>query len=408
LGTEATEPPIVPGDEAELASAIAEAAAAGRGVATEGSGTKTHYGPRVSPGAKRVSLRAFNRVVAYEPGDMVVSVEAGVKLRDLQETLGRHGQWLPLDPPFRDATVGGVIATNGSGPRRLAYGTVKDVLLGARVVGSTGGITKSGGRVVKNVSGYDLHKLHVGAFGTLGIVVEASFRVLTKPEGTALLWLSGASLEACHEVLLAIAATSLRPTLLEALDASSARALGLESSGWREGQALALVGVEGSAPLLRRHKHDLEAFRGRLGERHGSAWLEGAAVDRVLEALRDLPEARDAVTLRIASRPHDLSALLEALELPARAQAVVLRAAVGIARVAVPASSDLADLAALLRRWQETARAHGGYAAVESAPLDRVNRDRLPWGATGDTSLGELLKRRWDPGTILNPGRMPC
>src|SRR5712675_1298598 len=142
-----------------------------------GSGTKRHHGP---------------------------AGPAGTRLVDLQAELAKRQQWLPLDPPYADATIGGILASNSSGPRRYGYGTVRDHLLGTRSVGADGVVTRSGGRVVKNVTGFDLHKLHIGAFGSLGIVTEASFKLRPKPDISAAFVFPCASVEEAHALLLRV------------------------------------------------------------------------------------------------------------------------------------------------------------------------------------------------------------
>jgi glycolate oxidase FAD binding subunit len=128
-------------------------------------------------------LRGMGGVLEYTPEDMTVSVEAGITLTDLQAKLAECGQWLPVDPPNPNAlTIGALLAANKSGPRRYGYGTVRDYLLGIKVVLADGRVIKAGGKVVKNVAGYDLCKLFVGSLGTLGIIVEATFKVLPKTE----------------------------------------------------------------------------------------------------------------------------------------------------------------------------------------------------------------------------------
>lgn len=128
-------------------------------------------------------LRQMSRVIEYTPEDMTVTVEAGITLADLQRTLAQRGQWLPIDPPHPDIlTVGALLAANKSGPRRFGYGTIREYLLGIKVVLPDGRVIKAGGKVVKNVAGYDLCKLFVGSRGTLGVIVEATFKVLPRPE----------------------------------------------------------------------------------------------------------------------------------------------------------------------------------------------------------------------------------
>ncbi|HEV3030949.1 MAG TPA: FAD-binding oxidoreductase, partial [Polyangia bacterium] len=238
--------PLAPSTEAELAGLIEEAGRGGGALVTEGGGTKRHFGPAAPAEARRVSLRRLARVTAHEVADMILSVEAGARLRDVQAALAAHDQWLPLDSPFADATIGGVLATNSSGPRRLGYGTSRDLVLGVRVVGAQGQVTKSGGRVVKNVSGYDLHRPQVGAFGSLGVIVEAHFRVSARPEVSALWALPCQTLADAHGLLLEIGASALRPVALEALDGASVGRVQALAQLWSDGdgRAVALVGIE--------------------------------------------------------------------------------------------------------------------------------------------------------------------
>jgi glycolate oxidase FAD binding subunit len=391
-----------PSDEAQLTELVEEAARTGQRLITEGSGTKRHWGPAAPADARRVSLRGLARVTAHEPADMILCVQTGARLRDVQRALAAHNQWLPLDPPYAEATIGGILATNASGPRRLGYGTVKDLLLGVRVVGARGQITKSGGRVVKNVSGYDLHRLQVGAFGSLGVIVEANFRVCARPEVSAVWALSCPDLPAAHGLLLQISQTALTPVALEALDAEEANLLRGRIPSLPPGAALALIGIEGTRPIFERHARDLAA-RGSP-----AMILDGPAGPRLWEALSDLPDSHAAdVRVRVGARPHELPGLLAALELPrSEARGVTVRAGVGVASVALAAPDDLAALAPLLARWQGLAAAQGGYAVVESAPLDPLGRAALPFGAKGPAGLSQAIRHGWDPHETLNPGRM--
>jgi glycolate oxidase FAD binding subunit len=397
-----------PETEAALAALVAAAGEGGARLVTEGGGTKRHYGPAAPPEARRVSLRRLARVTAHDVGDMILSVQAGARLADVQAALAAHDQWLPLDPPFPDATIGGVLATASSGPRRLGYGTSKDLLLGLRVVGARGRVTKSGGRVVKNVSGYDLHRPQVGAFGTLGVIVEAHLKVATRPEASALWALPCASLDAAHRLLLEVAATALRPVALEALDAASARRVRARAPALpgAADEALALVGVEGARAAFDRHARDLASFAARGGGR--AALLDGPASVPPWEALGGLPAAEAAlVRVRVGARPHDLPALLAALELPrAPAGGVSVRAGTGLAWVALDAAGDGAPLRPLVERWHRLASARGGYAVVESAPLALPGRAALPFGTGAPSGPGLALRRAWDAGETLNPGRM--
>jgi glycolate oxidase FAD binding subunit len=396
-----------PANETELAALIRLAGEEGRAILIEGGGTKRHHGPAAGGDPWHVSVRGLSRVTAHEPADLSLSVQAGARLADVQRVLAAHDQWLPIDPPYGDATIGGVLATGSAGPRRLGHGTIKDALLGVRVLGPNGQATKSGGRVVKNVSGYDLHRPQVGAFGTLGVLVEAHLKVSARPEASALWALACPTLDAAHSLLLEVAASALRPVALEALDAPEvalARDRGAALPG-DAGRAVAIVGIEGTRASFERHARDLAPYAARGSG--PSVLLERPTAGALWAALADLPAAHAGeVRVRLGARPHDLPALLAALE-PERAAArgVTVRAGVGLAYLAL-AAQDAPALAALVSRWHRLAAARGGYAVVESAPLALAEREKLPFGVPGGEGAHAALRRAWDPRETLNPGRM--
>jgi glycolate oxidase FAD binding subunit len=401
---------LQPETEDELCAAVRAAHGSGTALAIEGGRSKRHYGPSSSSSssASRVlSLARMSRIVAHEPGDMILSVEAGARLADVQRALAAHDQWLPLDPPFAEAaTVGGVLATNGTGPRRAGYGTAKDHLLGMRVVGADGQVTKSGGRVVKNVSGYDLHRMQVGAFGALGVIALAHFKVCARPEVSALWALPCTSLGDAHRLLLEVGASALRPVALEALDRDEAALARAGGAAWPEdASALAVVGLEGSRASFERHARELATFAGRGAG--APAIVERPDVEPFWAALGGVPAAHHAhVRVRVGARPHDLPDLLSALELErAGTVGVTVRAASGLAYVALPGGGDAAPLAAAVARWHRLASSRAGYAVVESAPLSLANRAALPFGASAASGPAAALRAAWDPTGTLNPGR---
>lgn len=171
-----------PETAAELASTLREAAAGGKAVIPIGGGRALGMGNAPERFDLALETGALHRLVEYQPADLTVTVEAGVQLERLNQELGESGQFLPLDPFGGPGhTVGGALASGWSGPLRLRYGTARDYLIGLRVALPDGSLARSGGRVVKNVSGYDMNKLHLGALGSLGVIVEASFKVFPKP-----------------------------------------------------------------------------------------------------------------------------------------------------------------------------------------------------------------------------------
>ena len=160
---------VFPGSVEEVARVVREAAAVGVPVVPWGGGTQMHRGAPPGDGAVVVGLRRLGRVLEHEPGDLTATVEAGITVETLQVALGARGQWWPLDPPApAEATLGGVLAANTAGPRRHGYGTARDLVIGLRVVAADGQLVRAGGKVVKNVAGYDLVKLYIGSLGTLG------------------------------------------------------------------------------------------------------------------------------------------------------------------------------------------------------------------------------------------------
>jgi glycolate oxidase FAD binding subunit len=374
----APDPVPTPQSEQELADLVRE----GAPIQVIGSGTKRHHGPAGPADVRTVGLRKLNRITAYEPGDLVVTVQAGAKLTELQAELAKRNQWLPLDAPYADATIGGILATNSSGPRRYGYGTIRDHLLGTRSVGADGVVTRSGGRVVKNVTGFDLHKLHVGAFGSLGIVTEASFKLRPRPEISAAFVFPCASVSEAHALCLRVYESKLRPVALEALDSRLKHLI--------DGAALAIVGVEGTRPVIDRHYRELREMAPKLG------CMEGDQAQPLWNALRKLPDAlKDYVRIRLGAKPHELRRLLPDAPL-------WISAGTGIARADLDPATDLHYT---VKRLGDKAASLGGYVVTESAPLGMQNREKLLWGP-GDAALMSGIRALRDPKKILNPGRV--
>ena len=174
---------VFPASEEELSALLKEANDKCWAVAPKGSGNASRLGNLPERLDVVVGTEMLPHLIDHNPGDLTVSVGAGTKFGLLQERLAEQGQWLPLDPPLAGSrTVGGILAANLSGPLSLAYGAARDFVLGVRVASADGAVTKSGGNVVKNVTGFDLPKLHIGALGTLGIILQATFKVLPLPK----------------------------------------------------------------------------------------------------------------------------------------------------------------------------------------------------------------------------------
>ncbi len=290
-----------PGDAAQLARVVSEAYAAGTCIYPLGGETGLGFGlPATRPGLG-LSLGKLFGVVDYPARDMTITVEAGITMATLAETLRREGQRLPIDVPRADrATLGGVIATNFSGPRRFGAGTLRDYVIGIHAVDGTGMPFKAGGRVVKNVAGYDLCKLLVGSLGTLAVITQVTLKVRPVPEASALLYHELKSFTAAEERLAALAKSQTTPIAVELL----------AGPAWRDDQALVPLSSEAVGRLV--------------------VGLEGTADEVAWMQLRLTEEWAEQGARAMRVEPGEVPALWQRLaEFPARMQstALVLRSA---------------------------------------------------------------------------------
>jgi glycolate oxidase FAD binding subunit len=403
-----------------IAEHIREASLAGRPLVPWGAGTRQHLGGPPPEGAAILPTAALGSIREHSPPDLTATVEAGVTLGALQAALAEHGQWLPWDPPrAAEATIGGLLATAASGPLRLGYGTPRDWTLGMRAALGDGRLVKSGGRVVKNVAGYDLHKLHIGALGTLGVIVEITFKVFPLPEHSATLRLE------CRDRATALAAAArlrerpLAPVSLAVFDyqppatnRSDDKARGRRGEG-EDAAAPApfcprLPGsLAGAAVLLARFAGGPAAGerQARAAAALGATLLDEADAAALWRLASDFPAPTgDELLIRAGAPPSELGAVLDALgaDAPGGATELLGYPGVGLAYARWQPASDAADALAGVRA--ALARL-GGYAVVESAPPPlRATLDL--WGPPpGTLRLMQALKRQWDPQGILNPGR---
>lgn len=207
---------VEPADERETSEILRSANSAGQAVIPTGGGTKLDWGNPPRKADVLLSLRRQNRVIEHAWADLTVTVEAGCTIAELQRTLAEHGQRLAIDPLWPDrATVGGVLSTNDSGALRLGYGSLRDLIIGITLVLADGTIAKSGGKVVKNVAGYDLPKLATGGLGTLGVITRAVFRLHPLPRNTRTLAIAMNDADAMQRVVLSILGAQLAPAAVQ-------------------------------------------------------------------------------------------------------------------------------------------------------------------------------------------------
>ena len=392
---------VFPGSTDEVVAVVQQAAAAGISVLPWGGGMATTVGPPPVRGGLVLGLKRLDRLVEHEPGDLTATAEAGLTLDALQAALRARGQWLSLDPPDSAcATVGGVIAANASGPRRHLYGTVRDLLIGVTVVTADGAVVRGGGKVVKNVAGYDLPKLFVGSYGTLGIVVSATFKLRPVPEDERLVALGFDRLKECGAAARAVLAGDLIPSAVEILDAAAGAPLGL-------GDVTLVVGFDGLREQVDAQTRALASLAAPLGGRAATT-LPPTAWPRLAAAARDAFDAPAAV-MSFSMLPSVVSDTMEqGMEAARRrglASAWAAHAGVGAVTAALAAEREVTTVAAVLAEWRTLARATGGHATLVWAPL--ALKSEVPvWDDAGAAGrIMQRIKAQLDPNNVLNPGR---
>src|SRR5262249_18223853 len=299
-----------PGSKAEIAASLGLAGEEGVPVLPLGGGTRLGLG--ASPGhvGLVIGLRRLASLVEHEPGDLTATAQAGMTMGALQAELGKRGQWLSLDPPWADrATVGGVLAGNASGPRRHLYGTARDLVIGVTVVMADGSIVRGGGKVVKNVAGYDLPKLFVGSFGTLGIIAEATVKLRPLPDADRLVVARFHHLKDAAGAARAVMAADLVPSAVELVDGEALRAIAAIGD---RGAALPIA-VDGVPEQVEWQCAEVGRLLAPLGMVDAQV-LDGAARDDAWRAMGELerPGAGDiAAVMTWGLLPTQLAEVLE-------------------------------------------------------------------------------------------------
>jgi glycolate oxidase FAD binding subunit len=394
-------PVRAPESVAELGEIVRAQVAAGHGVYPVGGGTKLHLGLVPSTPGVAVSTRKLNAVIDYPARDMTVTVQAGIRVADLQTALAAEGQWLPVDVPLPgEATLGGAVAANTSGPRRLGQGTLRDSVIGIGFVSDEGVEVKGGGRVVKNVAGYDLMKLHTGALGTLGVLTHLTLKVKPRPEASMLVAF-GVGSAAVGPTLDRLHASQSRPVAVELLNREAAARTGMklpDTDPW-----VILCGFEEKAVTVDWQVNELKSELASAPVRDVTEFRDAA----VWAALTDLQTGTDSgVSLKANVPPSGVGAFVAAA-VAAHPEAVVhAHAGSGIVFVHLPAEDTpdrAANVVAGLSKWTATGNANLIVTACPSAW-----KGSLPvWGRdAGDRVVMRTVKRTLDPADAFNPGRL--
>ncbi len=222
-------PLLLPADATELRDALASAQASKQPIELFGANSKRLMAGPIAPAVVRIGTTRMRRILQYEPRDLTVSVEAGIRLTDLNDELARNGQMIPLDGPYSDeATVGGVVAANISGARRRLYGTARDLVIGMKFATLDGKLVQSGGMVVKNVAGLDMGKLMIGSFGTLAAIASVNFKLTPRPAVARTVLFSFDDLQSAMSARDAALRGVLHPVAVDLLNPILSAQLGLE------------------------------------------------------------------------------------------------------------------------------------------------------------------------------------
>ena len=392
---------VSPASAEEAREVVLAARGSGWGVVPAGAGLWLDAGR--APSSPRVILKTTRmaRVVEHAPADLVMTVEAGVALGELNREAGRAGQWLPLDPPGAGAaTAGGVAATGLAGPLGLGFGPPRGYALGMRTLLADGRVVRAGGRVVKNVAGYDLCKLFAGSHGTLGVILELTFRLRPRPEREATLVARDRSWARLYGAGRAVVAERLQPAAAELLSPGLADAAGVHVRACDFALLLRFAGTEAAV------EHQLAKARETVGGVASGAEMETLSGDApVWSKLSDYAARGDhALAWRAGVLPSRLGELLAKLEerRPGAARPLAWHAGVGDGRVRVFEPAERFSSALGLRG---AAREAGGSLVVERATGELKRRADV-WGLTDSSAfLMKRIKERLDPSNLFSPGR---
>jgi glycolate oxidase FAD binding subunit len=373
-----------PADTQQIAEILRFADANGLAVTPTGSGTKLGWGNPVAPDIQ-LGLERLHVLREHAWQDMTCTVQAGCSWAAMQAELARHGQMVALDPlwPGR-ATVGGIIASNDSGALRLKFGGLRDLIIGMNLVLADGTIAKTGGKVVKNVAGYDLHKLMTGSFGTLGVIVEVNFR-LHPVEEHARTWTAVAPDAAIFAApLRALMDSQMTPSCVQLRTSRQECALDIRIAGLPE---------------------CLDEYAARMQSIFGQNTLS-ESTETVWQARQQLFDKNDAVVLKISVLPSELCAIGTELQQDAAAEGMDIATvgqATGLMTVALHGAPDAAI--ALIERLRARLADSGGSVVALQVPNSLRGRIDV-WNCNSNAlPLMREIKRRFDPNRILNPGR---
>jgi glycolate oxidase FAD binding subunit len=396
-----------PSNDDEIVAFLRERSALGAPVFVRGGGSKSGFGRLLRDDETILDLSSLTGITLYEPGELVLTARAGTKLSEIAATIAEHGQCLAFEPPEFGAlfgnnatsTLGGAVASGWSGPRRVKAGAVRDHVLGALAIGGEGELFKSGGRVVKNVTGFDLPKLLTGSHGTLAVMTDITIKVLPAPEATRTLALLGLEDDGAIRLLCDVLGGPYEVAGAAHLPANTARRSAIASIAG-SGQPATLIRLEGFGPSVTDRFAALET---RLGQAHRAIALdrdEGAVLWRELRDVAPLI-AQEGIVWRLSLPPTDAARTVAAIKDGTDADAFYDWGG-GLIWLIMPAETSADAHAETVRRLLPS-----GHATLMRAPADiRAKAPVFQPAAPALAALQSRVKAAFDPGGILAPGFM--
>lgn len=389
---------IAPATFSEVAAVVRQCYDSATPVYPLGGETSLTFGLPVKAPGIGLSTTALTRVIDFPARDMTITVEAGITIKELNDVAAKEGLQFPVDVPLPDrATLGGVIATNWNGPRRYGYGLVRDYVIGIHAVDGTGQEFKGGGRVVKNVAGYDFCKLLTGSMGTLGVITEVTLKLKPIAESRAWLLAPLPSMPTADERLAELVNFPAVPSSVSLL--MGPHSSGLASFHAGTGPTLA-IGFEGA-------KLDVEWSLVELSKKFPNAKIERDGYLDLLNQLANFPaDEKSPLIIRAALTPSGVRPFMEAaIQIDTKA-IILAHAGSGIVYVKFSEFPGGGLSKSLVGNLHGVAQRYHGNVVILSNPSGAEMTHQATYGGEANWNLMRDVKRKFDPKNILNPGRL--
>ena len=420
---------VLPASVQEMQDVLQFATKQGLSIMPAGAGTKLGIGNLPQKVDIVLATTRLNSVVEYEPADLTVTVKAGIRLKHLQTELAQHRQYLAMNPPYAErCTIGGIVSANASGSSRLRHGTARNQVLGLRVVRPDGTIVKSGGKVVKNVAGYDLNKLYIGAFGTLGIITEVTLKLSPIPARQAILTADFQNVQEAADTGLAIVGSQALPMFVNLFINAENPQLRVNKSPtpleltrhhretkWNDAQGSIVkklvVGFGGDPETVSWQLTQCQEMMEQNGA-IGVEVIEGESQQHLQEAVQEFPADKrntEIVITKLNLKRTDIAGIaLQIVDAEwARDVQMMTLLGSGVLYLTIPVASDtdFQTLADALTQLRQSVMAVQGNLIIETAPPE-LKRHIDVWGSVETTlPLMKQIKAKFDPEGLLNPGR---